>query len=100
MEKEREKDGENQENKEEVVYDVYIRLNHREVRLEKGATLQDLIDELIRQGLTREELATLTIMLDSRAIRYDPEIGKLSENPILSLRGILSLIGKIKGGNS
>lgn len=67
-----------------------------EVDVKSGSTLADLIEELKRLGLIRDEHEFM-VMLDGRVIRFDVD-GHLTENPVLDRNSTLSLLRQIKGG--
>lgn len=83
----------------EVSVDVTIHQTYIGViRLKRGATLEDLLEELRRLGHFVDLSEFLAIMLDGKTIQMDPDTGKLTENPILSRTCTLSLLKKILGG--
>lgn len=99
-EKERSEELENEENEgeSEINVDVTVQNRYVRIRLKRGATLQDLIDELINQGYLKD-VSEFTIMLDGRIIRWSRE-GGLSEDPVLTQNSTLSLTKQVKGGAS
>lgn len=99
---EKERPGEDSEQEEQnpkIRVKVTIHGSSLEIEMDSGSTLGDLIEELKKRGLIKDEHGFM-VMLDGRTIGFDPKTGRLTENPILAENATLSLLKEIKGGNS
>lgn len=99
-ERDREEGAEDREQEEtEISVDVTIHGTYiGAIHLKRGATLEDLIEELKRLGHLKDLSGFLAVMLDGKTIYINAATGKLSENPVLSRTSTLSLLKKILGG--
>lgn len=65
------------------------------VKVKKGATLQDVLDEL-KKKYPEINWNEVTIMLNGKQIKI--EDGKPKENPVITENSVLALLKRFRGG--
>jgi len=96
MTRERTKETSREEEKTVVVEYCIHGGDVRIVKVKKGATTQEVLDEIQKEN-PGIDLKTATIMLNGKQLEIG-EDGKLKENPVITENSVLLILRKFKGG--